>query len=145
MEEARGYWRNHGMTQKRILVPLGLYGKDLKSVHYALSLAERLHAKVYILQQSGRIGSGDRPSIVMNEALADLITSARQAGLTVSHHLANGEFCEEMIGMLTTERIDLLVFDAEDAGCRRLVPQLKPILARPIIEVKGKNHIRYLS
>jgi hypothetical protein len=132
------------MTQKRILVPLGLSGRDLKSVHYALSLAERLHAQVYILQQSGRTDSGNRPSIGMDEALADLISCARRAGLTVSHHLANGEFSEEMIGMVTTESIDLLVFDAEDAGCRRLLPRVKPLIASPIIEVKEKNNISYL-
>ncbi|MFH0724815.1 MAG: universal stress protein [Pseudomonadota bacterium] len=132
------------MTQKRILVPLGLSGKDLKSVHYALSLAERLHAQVFILQQWGRAGSANQPSIGMNEALRDLITSARQAGLTVSHHQANGEFSDEMIGMVTTESIDLLVLEADDVECQRLVPQIKPLIASPIIEVKGKNHISYL-
>ncbi len=38
------------MLQKKILVPVGSSGKDLKSVHYALALAERLRAQVYILQ-----------------------------------------------------------------------------------------------
>jgi hypothetical protein len=138
-------WRHEGMTQqKRILVPLGPTGKDLKSVHYALSLAERLHAQVYILQQSGRAGSENQLSIGMNEALADLITRARQAGLTVSHHLATGELSEEMIGMVTTEGIDLLVIDADDEGCERLVLQAKPLIASPIIQVKEKNHISYL-
>jgi nucleotide-binding universal stress UspA family protein len=132
------------MTQKRILVPLGLSGKDLKSVHYAMSLAERLHAQVFILQQSGRTGSAKQPPIGMNEALADLIASARRAGMTVSQHQANGEFSEEMIRMVTTENIDLMVLDADDVECQRLVPQVKPLIASPIIEVKGKNHISYL-
>ena len=133
------------MLQKKILVPLGLSGKDLKSVHYALALAERIEAQVYILQQDKDTGTNNPMTVYMGEALSDLINSARQAGLHVSHHIAHKELKEEIIGLVRAESIDLLVFGAEDGLNRRLLLQLKPLVSSQIIQVKGKNHISYLG
>lgn len=67
------------MSEKKILVPLVSSAKGLKSVPYALSLAERLSVHVYILQQVAGSASGAL-SIWMDEALLDAVNSARQAG-----------------------------------------------------------------
>jgi nucleotide-binding universal stress UspA family protein len=135
---------NTGMLQKKILVPLGLSEKDFKSVHYALALAERIEAHVYILQQDDGIDSTNPLTPYMGEALSDLINSARQAGLNVSHHIAHKELKEEIIGLVRAEGIDLLVFGVEDGMNKRLLLQIKPLVSSQIIQVTGKNNINYI-
>jgi hypothetical protein len=86
------------MQQKRILVPVGSSIKDLKGVHYALSLAERLATQIYILQQFENEGEQESHETWLNEALIDLINSARSAGLNIAHHIATGDVIREIIG-----------------------------------------------
>jgi nucleotide-binding universal stress UspA family protein len=119
--------------------------KDLKSVHYALSLAERLDAQVYILQQAAASGLDNPLSMWMGEALLDLINSARQAGLMVSHHITHRLLEEEIVGLARNEGIDVVVFGDDDAAGERLVWQIKPLIPSQIIQVKGKDHISYLK
>ena len=133
------------MSPKKILVPLVPSAKDLKSVHYALSLAERLSAHVYILQQAAASSLDNPLSIWMGEALLDLINSARQAGLVVSHHITHRLLEEEIVGLVRNEGIDVLVFGDDDAAGERLVLQIKPLIPSQIIQVKGKDHISYLK
>ncbi len=132
-------------SQKKILVPLVPSGKDLKSVHYALSLAERLHAQVYILQLAPARGVPNPLAVWLDEALLDLINSARQAGLSVSHHIGHRALEEEILGLVKDEGIDVLVFGQDDGACERLLLQIKPLVASQIIQVKEKDHINYLS
>lgn len=132
------------MMQKRILVPLGPSAKDFKSIHYALSLAERLDAQVYILQQGVASNYEDPFSACLNEALLDLINAARQARLTVSHLIAEGGLKEEIIGLVKALGIDVLVFSLEDGIQQHLVHQLKPLFTGQIIQVKEKNDLNYL-
>ena len=132
------------MLARRIMVPLGRSAKDLKSVHYALALAERLQAQVYILQQSSITGENDQHSLWLDAALSDLINTARQAGLIVSHHIASGEMKGEIIEMSMAEGIDVLVFGDEDGISESLPLQLKPMFHEQIIHVKEKDHINYL-
>ncbi len=133
------------MLPKKILVPLASAGKDLKSLHYALALAERIEAQVYILQQDNHVGPENPLTVYMGEALTDLINSARQAGLNVSHHIAHKALKEEIIGLARSEGIDLLVFGVEDEFNKRLLLQIKPMISSQIIQVKGKNHISYIG
>jgi len=133
------------MAPKKILVPLVQSAKELKSVHYAMSLAERLYAHVYILQQVDASGSDNPPSMWMGEALLDLINSARQAGLVVSHHITHRLLEEEIVSLVRNEGIDVLVFGDDDAAGERLVLQIKPLIPSQIIQVKGKDHINYLK
>jgi hypothetical protein len=138
-------WRMPVMSPKKILVPLAPSAKDLKGVHYAMSLAERLHAHVYILQQTAGPGSGDTFSLWMDEALMDLINSARQAGLVVSHHISSRLLEEELVGLVRKEGIDVLVFSDDDGDGNRLVLQIKPLIPSQIIQVKGKDRVSYLK
>jgi nucleotide-binding universal stress UspA family protein len=129
------------MLQKKILVPLGMTGTDLKSVHYALALAERIKAQVYILQPDDAMGADSSMRIYMGEALSDLINSARQAGLKVSHYIAHKALKEEIVGLVKDEHIDLLVFGVEEKLDKRLLLQVKPLVSSQIIQVRGKKHI----
>jgi nucleotide-binding universal stress UspA family protein len=129
------------MQQKKILVPLGVTGTDLKGVHYALALAERIKAQVYILQPDDAMGTDSSMRIYMGEALSDLINSARQAGLNVSHHIAHKALKEEIVGLVKDEHIDLLVFGVEEKLNKRLLLQVKPLVSSQIIQVRGKKHI----
>ena len=130
------------MLQKKILVPLGVSGTDLKGVHYALALAERIKAQVYILQQDDGVGPENPMFPYIGEALSDLINSARQAGLNVSHHIAHDELKEEIVELVRTEGIDLLVFGDEDDVNPRILKQVKPLVSSLIFQVKGKNRIQ---
>jgi len=132
------------MMQKKILVPVGSSGKDLNSVHYAMALAERLRAQVYILQHDAVDASPNSIATWLDEALLDLINSARQAGLTVSHHIAHRELKEEIVGMVKDESIDVLVFGADNGVCEHLMLQIKDLVPSQIIQVREKDHINYL-
>ena len=133
------------MMQKKILVPVGSSGKDLNSVHYALALAERLRAQVYILQHDAVDASPNSIATWLDEALLDLINSARQAGLTVSHHIAHRELKEEIVGLVKDESIDVLVFGADNGVCEHLMLQIKDLVSSQIIQVREKDHISYLQ
>jgi len=130
------------MTQKKILVSLGPSAKDLKSVRYALALAERLQAQIYILQQVADTGSESSLSAWLGEALLDLINSARQTGLTMSYHIARGELSEEIINLIKTEGINLFVFGEEDGIGERLLTQIRASV--PSLKVKEKSYMNYL-
>ncbi len=133
------------MSEKRILVPLEASEKSLTSLHYALALAERLQAHVYILQH--RIGKARPVSQTswLDAALSDLIDSARRAGLNISHHVGTGEWKEDIVGLVTAEGIDLVVFGGEDDAWQGLLVQLEPLIPPHIIHVKPKHHNSYLA
>ena len=132
------------MLYTKILVPLARSGKDLNSVHYALSLAKRLRARVYILQQAAGQGSETSMANWMDEALLDLINSARQAGLSVSHHIARTEMTQEVVGLVMAEGIDLLIVSDDDGVGTGLLHHVKPLIQSQIIQVKEKDHVNYL-
>jgi len=132
------------MVQRKIMVPIGASGKDLKSVHYALALAERLQAHVYILQLAAMGEDSDPFAVWMDEALLDLINSARQAGLNVSHHITDHDLKAEIVGLVKSEGIDVLVFGTDDGAGEQLLRQLKPLVLSQIIQVREKDHISYL-
>ncbi|MFZ0243841.1 MAG: universal stress protein [Desulfobacterales bacterium] len=132
------------MLQKKILVPVGSAGKDLSSVHYALALAERLKAQVFILRHDAAQASPDPSVTWLDDALRDLINSAREAGLIVSHHIAHREMKEEIVGLVREAGIDVVVFGADNGACERLALQVKDLVPSQIIHVKEKDQISYL-
>jgi hypothetical protein len=122
--------------EKKIMVPLGPEIRDLKSVHYALAAAERLQAAVIIL----RFGDGHelRPSW-LEEALTDLVASARLAGLRLTIVEANGTPEREVVDIADQERIDLLVFSEDQQQLEHGVLELEPRLGHMIIQVREKD------
>ena len=132
------------MFRKKILIPLAAAGWNLNGVHYALALAERIEARIYILQQrTAAQPQNPRPSW-LEAALKELIGGARQAGLEVSHHITDNGLAAEIVALVRLEGIDVLILNADDEICQSLLLQIKPLVASQIIEVRGKNHISYL-
>ncbi len=133
------------MFRKKILIPLAANGWNLNGVHYALALAERIGARIYILQQHTATQPQNSRLSWFETALKELISGARQAGLEVSHHITGNGLAAEIVAMERLEGIDVLVLNADDEICRHLLRQIKPLVASQIIEVRGKNHISYLG
>ena len=129
------------MSQKKILIPLGVSEKGLKSVHHGIALAKRLNARVYILQQISPHHSTDPLEVYLKEALLDLINNARQEGLTLSHHIAGRNMKDEILNMVKEEGINLLVFEADDDIAKHLLFQIKPLIASQIIQVSEKGYV----
>jgi nucleotide-binding universal stress UspA family protein len=124
------------------LVLVGQSRKDLKGVHYALSLAERLQAQVFVLQEA----AGDRNPVALwlDEALPELINQARDAGLSVSHLIASRPVKEKIVLLAREEGIDLVIIGGDDETCYWLPHQIKPLVPSQIIQVSEKNQVRYL-
>ena len=127
------------MHQNKILIPLGQHAKDLKSIHYALALAERLRAQVYILQQTEAAGVENPYADFLQEALRDMINNARQAGIVVSHYIADEQLKEEIVNLVRTEHIDWLVFSTDEEVSERLLLEVKPLVPSQIIQVREKD------
>ena len=122
--------------QKKIMVPLGPEIRDLKSVHYALAAAERLPAAVVILRFAD---DRERCPTWLEEALTDLVASARLAGLQLTIVEAAGAPEREVVDIADQERIDLLVFGEDQQRLERAVLELAPRLEHTMIQVKEKD------
>ncbi len=133
------------VSQKKILVPLCLKNKDLTGVYHALALAERMQAKVIILRiESGEAGSDSEMEGWIQNALLDLINSASQEGLGVSYHIGRGQIEEEVLGLLTQEDIDLVVFGGNDQQIAQSLIRVRCRVPIQIIQVREKDNVRYL-
>ena len=132
------------MVPKRILVPLAAGVAHLKGLHYALSLADRIEARVFILQQTAGTEFKQQHALWLQEALLDLINAARQAGVSISHYMAKGEMKDEIVHFIQDQEIDLLVFAGEEVDSNELMHHLKPLIQPQIIQVQEKDNIKYL-
>jgi hypothetical protein len=126
------------MTEKKILVPFGPRGEDLMSVHHALALAERLQARVFLLQWSAHADRRDTDSAWLDEALADVVSSARLAGRRLTHLQLTGSPEEEIIGLVRNQKIDYLVLSDGPSSLERSLLQRDPDLKPRIIRVKAR-------
>jgi deoxyribodipyrimidine photolyase len=133
------------MHHKRILVPLGPHAKDLKSVHYALALAGRLSAQIYILQQAAASGVENAHAAFLQETLRDLINNARQAGIVVSHFIADHPLKQEIVNLVRSKRIDWLVFSTDEEVSEHLLLEIKPLVASQIIQVREKDDMKEIK
>jgi len=123
--------------RKKIMVPLGPRIRDLKSVHYALAAAERLDGEVILL----RLEDGfERRYPWLEEALTDLIASARLAGLSLTLVEADASPVREIVELAFGERVDLLVFSEDQKQLERRVMARAPELGHKMIQVQGKEH-----
>lgn len=132
------------MVRQKILVPVWSSDTDLNCVYYALALASRIRAQVYILRHDAEGLSAGSTATWFEKALLDLINSARQAGLTVSDLITHRELIKEVVDLVRAESMDVLVFGAGNGACKRLIHQIKDTFAGQIIQVKEKDHISYL-
>ena len=127
------------MTQKKILVPIDLENKDLKALYHALSLAERIRAKVFILLSRQRRNSHQIDSW-LEEVLMDVIWGASEEGLQVSYHIAEDGFEDEVISLVESEHIDLIVVSAEKGPIKDNLQRIIPQMSTQIIQVRGKDN-----
>jgi K+-sensing histidine kinase KdpD len=133
---------DEAVKQERILVPLGPHNKDLKGVHHALALAERMQASVYVLLLESLADGEDL--MPWEEAILELINNAREAGLAVSYHIAKGSFEEEVLAFILEEDIHLIVFGGDEAYMAPSLLRIKSRAPVQIIQVKKKDNVNYL-
>ena len=127
------------MTQKNILVPIDPENKDLKALYHALTLAERIQAKIFVVF-SRHSGTPPRVDNWVEEVLMDIIHGACEEGLQVSSHIAEDGLENEVISLVESEHIDLIVVSAENGFLKNMLLRIVPQMAAQIIQVKEKEH-----
>ena len=132
------------VKHQKIMVALGSDNMDLKSVHYALAAADRMKAQVFILKVNQPNEPINNKHAWIEEAMRDLINSARQAGITVSYHVADGDFEDEILSMVRAEGIDLVVLGENEVHLNHSLLQFRSRIPGQVIQVKGKNGVNYL-
>ena len=130
------------VTQKKILVPIDPENKDLKALYHALSLAERIRAKVFILL-SRQLGNPHQIDSGVEEVLMDVIYGASEEGLQVSYHIAEDGFEDEIISLVESEHIDLIVVSAEKGPIKDILQRIIPQMSTQIIQVKGNEKMQF--
>lgn len=129
------------MQRKRILVPLGVDTRNLKSVHYALALASRIEAQIYIIREMQSVDDDNTNLLLLNEALRELINNARQNGISLSLHEVDNHFVDEIVKLVDAEHIELLVFSTDNENTERLMTKVKPLVSSQVIQVREKEQI----
>jgi nucleotide-binding universal stress UspA family protein len=130
------------MSQEKILVPLGPDSRDLKTVHHALALAERVKARVYLL--FFRDASMKAPSLV-EDACTEVIQTAREDGLQVSYHISESNYEDELLSVIESKHIDLIVMNHTETGLEKAIKRIIPLISCQVVQVRDKNDINFLS
>jgi hypothetical protein len=130
------------VTRKKILVPFGPDGKDLKCVHHALALAERLDAGVVIVQWGRQPDPPASWAKWVQQSLDEVIADARLAGLSVTHMTVSGPTDDEIASLIENEGVDLLVLDADRWQLESTVLRHFPRLSGNIIRVREKEPMK---
>jgi Universal stress protein family len=127
------------VTQKKILVPIDPENKDLKALYHALSLAERIRAKVFVLL-SRQLGDSHQIDSWVEAVLMDIIYGASEEGLQVSYHIADDGLADEVINLVESEHIDLIVVSADNGPVKDILQLIIPQMSTQIIQVRGKDN-----
>lgn len=124
------------MQRKKILVPLGQHARNLKSVHYALSLAGRIQAQIVIIRQR-KSGEETNDNVnLLDKSLEELIDDARQHGVALSLYRIDENLIDEVVTLANAEHIGLLVFNSDDELSEPTMAQIKPLISSQIIQVR---------
>ena len=130
-------------TKKKILVLPGPKLTDLKSLHYAISLAERIYGQVIIIELEK--GKNDlEPSLKRSaDSAPALPNTSHQEDVTVSR-LVVREDPETAITKIVQEvGADVVVFDADDERWNRVFSKIRALLPNQIIQVREKDSVNY--
>lgn len=130
---------------KNILAPVDPDLHDLNAVHYALALAKRIKAGVILLRREPESGFRDPKTAWMEDALADLVHNARQAGLDVSWRLTRRVIGDEVEAMVHEEGVDIVVIGPDQRDLERRLKRIGSELAGRIIQVREKDEISNLG
>jgi hypothetical protein len=128
------------MENEKILVPLGVHARNLGCVHYALSLAVRIKARIYVIRQRDPDESELYGSDFLDQALYEMIDNARQNGISLTLNLADGNLVDDIVALVNAEHIGLLIFGADDEISETVMPRVKTLVSSQIIEVKEKEY-----
>jgi len=133
-------------NQKRILVLFTPTTRGLNAAYHALSLAERIKARIYILYFRTP-GHGRQGKNWLEEALGNITRNARQEALSVTYRVVEGAFEEEVAGLIEEADIDLVVYDADDSGGPQgpAIRRIQSRVSSQFIEVKRKYDFNCLQ
>lgn len=103
----------------RILLSLDSMDPGLGAGLYALNLAKRIQAQVYVLlvnRQQGNSGPDITGAQDQGNPIEMLINQARREGLNVSYYLADGPFENETVQLIQEKGITILVVEPPTKG-----------------------------
>ncbi len=132
------------MGQENILIPLAPDSRDLKALHHAISLAERINSKIIVFSLEPENHPGKVANPVM-EACKDVTNRARENGLQISFFItsAQGEEAEkELLQLLAREGIDLIIISDTEESMDQLIREIMPLIPCQVEQVREKNHSR---
>jgi hypothetical protein len=127
---------------EHILIPLAPDSRDLKALHHAVSLAERINSKIIVFSLEPENGQGKVKSPVL-EACEDVIHRVQESGLKISLLITSsqGEEAEaEFLKLLARECIDLIVISDTEIYMKKMIRKLMPLISCQVVQVKGKNN-----
>jgi DNA-binding LacI/PurR family transcriptional regulator len=130
--------------QENILIPLAPDSRDLKALHHAISLAERINSKIIVFSLEAENSPGRVINPVM-EACKDVINRVRENDMDISLLITSsqGEEAEkEFLQLLTRERIDLIIISDTERYMEQMIRRVMPLISCQVEQVKEKNHIR---
>ncbi|MBW1812987.1 MAG: universal stress protein [Deltaproteobacteria bacterium] len=132
------------MSYKNILIPLGLDSKDLKALHHALSLAERIQSRLFVLSlENATTEQGKKNPVI--EACLDVIHSACEQGLQISFHIASDSAEEKLLKLLEREHIDLIILSDTEIQVEKMIRGIMTMISCQVIQVKEKNDINFIQ
>ena len=132
------------MSREKILVPLGPANHDFNALYHALSVAERIQAKVYVVYPEGRKTASNRPDWMAGH-LKELIGKACQQGLDVSCHISTGPLLAELIDIINEQQIDLIIFesDGDNGLVTKAISEVISTIPIQAVQVNGKPTSTY--
>ncbi|MCP3873494.1 MAG: hypothetical protein GY699_10125, partial [Desulfobacteraceae bacterium] len=127
-----------------ILIPLGKESKDLKALHHALSLAERIDSRVLVLSHEEATKKQKKKNPVI-EACLDVVRSACEQGLQISFHITSSSSEAEFLKMLERERIDLIIISNTEIRVKKMIRKIMSMISCQVVQVREKNDINLIQ
>ena len=134
------------MNQKKILVLFTAATRGLNAAYHAFSVAERIKARIFILYFKAS-DQDQQEKNWLEDTLRNITKDARQEALSVTYHVVQGGFEQEVVSLIEEADIDLVVYDASD-GNGPQGPAIRRIQSRvtsQFIEVKRKYDFNCLQ
>jgi hypothetical protein len=132
------------VSYKNILIPLSPDSKNLKALHHALSLAERIQSRLFVLSIEYTAEKPNKKSPVI-DAWLDVIHKASEQGLQISLHIASNGGEEKLLKLMERERIDLIILSDTEIRVEKMVKNILPMISCQVIQVKEKNNINFIQ
>lgn len=132
------------MSREKILVPVGVGHQDFDALYHALSVAERVQAKVYVFYIADPKASQSTDELVIRH-LKELVAKACQEGLAVSFHMAHGSAVHEAVELINDNQIDLIVFESDGRHglVNKTVEKIIAAVEIQVVRVNGKTTSTY--